>query len=326
MRSWPLISLAIITWLDVASTFKVTEEARRSPFGFFNSLQPVNRPRPGFFNQPQPESFKCPPNTPGFKRDSQGHDYRPPGPNDVRSPCPGLNALANHGYLRRDGRKVNLISITFEALKGLGTSPELGLIVGALGYASKLADLKRLLHLSFDLDELGGHLVTLAIEHDCSFSREDYAVGDNNAFNPKVWNVALAELSKSDKVTAFSMGRAKSARIDDELTRHKTWYDPRAIAFGAIEVGLILTTLVPFGLNLGVLTGQSPLAWVRSLFEQERLPCDWSPLPLKTNTITVLALGVESLLADRRLAQHVVQGIVLTPQVGHTLLIGLRVN
>lgn len=25
--------------------------------------------------------------------------YKAPGPGDSRSPCPGLNALANHGYL-----------------------------------------------------------------------------------------------------------------------------------------------------------------------------------------------------------------------------------
>ena len=24
------------------------------------------------------------------------HQYEPPGPNDIRGPCPGLNALANH--------------------------------------------------------------------------------------------------------------------------------------------------------------------------------------------------------------------------------------
>ena len=27
--------------------------------------------------------------------------WAPPGPNDIRGPCPGLNALANHGYYPR---------------------------------------------------------------------------------------------------------------------------------------------------------------------------------------------------------------------------------
>ena len=31
------------------------------------------------------------------------HAWQAPGPNDLRGPCPGLNALANHGYLPRSG-------------------------------------------------------------------------------------------------------------------------------------------------------------------------------------------------------------------------------
>ena len=32
------------------------------------------------------------------------HQFIAPGPDDARGPCPGLNALANHGYLPRNGR------------------------------------------------------------------------------------------------------------------------------------------------------------------------------------------------------------------------------
>ncbi|KAI7650197.1 hypothetical protein KC319_g11107, partial [Hortaea werneckii] len=31
------------------------------------------------------------------------HAFQPPGPHDRRGPCPGLNSLANHGYLPRNG-------------------------------------------------------------------------------------------------------------------------------------------------------------------------------------------------------------------------------
>lgn len=31
------------------------------------------------------------------------HEYQDPGPNDIRGPCPGLNAAANHNYLPRSG-------------------------------------------------------------------------------------------------------------------------------------------------------------------------------------------------------------------------------
>ncbi|PHH86325.1 hypothetical protein CDD83_10411 [Cordyceps sp. RAO-2017] len=47
--------------------------------------------------------------TVGFNPDLQRistsgqHRFIPPGPQDLRGPCPGLNALANHGYLPRNG-------------------------------------------------------------------------------------------------------------------------------------------------------------------------------------------------------------------------------
>jgi hypothetical protein len=31
------------------------------------------------------------------------HAFKAPGQNDQRGPCPGLNALANHGYIARNG-------------------------------------------------------------------------------------------------------------------------------------------------------------------------------------------------------------------------------
>lgn len=33
-----------------------------------------------------------------------GREWRPPGPNDLRGVCPGLNAFANHGFLPRNGK------------------------------------------------------------------------------------------------------------------------------------------------------------------------------------------------------------------------------
>ena len=38
--------------------------------------------------------------------DESKYTYQPPGPDDSRSPCPALNALANHGYLPRDGKNI----------------------------------------------------------------------------------------------------------------------------------------------------------------------------------------------------------------------------
>ncbi|KAF5354419.1 hypothetical protein D9758_010764 [Tetrapyrgos nigripes] len=50
--------------------------------------------------------------------DWKAHQWKAPGPNDLRGPCPGLNTLANHGFLPRDGRNINM-PVILEA--GFGT-------------------------------------------------------------------------------------------------------------------------------------------------------------------------------------------------------------
>ncbi|KAK4645258.1 hypothetical protein QC761_200010 [Podospora bellae-mahoneyi] len=53
--------------------------------------------------------------------------YTRPKPTDIRSPCPLLNALANHGYLPRDGRSFHQAELS-AALKKVGLSPTLRLV------------------------------------------------------------------------------------------------------------------------------------------------------------------------------------------------------
>jgi Peroxidase, family 2 len=49
------------------------------------------------------------PIAPGFDASQQyvsnkgAHAFVPPGPNDLRGPCPGLNAMANHAYIPHNG-------------------------------------------------------------------------------------------------------------------------------------------------------------------------------------------------------------------------------
>ncbi|CAF3956294.1 unnamed protein product [Adineta steineri] len=38
--------------------------------------------------------------------DESQHKYEAPKPTDSRAPCPGLNTLANHGYISRDGKNI----------------------------------------------------------------------------------------------------------------------------------------------------------------------------------------------------------------------------
>ncbi|KAJ8523121.1 heme-thiolate peroxidase [Pleurotus djamor] len=63
------------------------------------------------------------------------HKWVAPGPTDQRGPCPGLNALANHGYLPHNGvASVTDLAHAVNLVYGMGF--ELGLILSA--YAAAL--------------------------------------------------------------------------------------------------------------------------------------------------------------------------------------------
>lgn len=76
--------------------------------------------------------------TPTFNAEQQRvdvsgfHAFKAPGPLDDRGPCPGLNALANHGYLPRSGRATVLDYLTAtSSVYGMGI--DLSTILGAYG-------------------------------------------------------------------------------------------------------------------------------------------------------------------------------------------------
>jgi hypothetical protein len=115
--------------------------------------------------------------------------WSPPGPGDVRSPCPGLNSLANHGFLPHNGKGLTIPILTKALKDGLNVGADFATVIGAAGLLSVPHNP---LATSFDLDNLDEH--NFLIEHDASLSRSDYYVanGDNYSFNQTVFDTVLA--------------------------------------------------------------------------------------------------------------------------------------
>lgn len=236
------------------------------------------------------------------------HDPRflnwvPAGRGDSRGPCPALNSLANHGFLPHDGKNLNVAQLVLALFEGLGVSPEISGVIGLLGALSSTHPLS----LTFDLHDLSRHL--FFIEHDDSFSRQDCRIGDCNDFNMTLWQTALDAIGEGPMVGALDLGRGKSARITSELTQNpEDLYGPRAAGFGAIEAGFVLTAM-------GGPSAIAPLKYVRTFFEEERLPWDegWRPFVEATNVATVSAAAILSLAADPNLLPDAARVIIDTP-------------
>lgn len=122
---------------------------------------------------------------PGYQ--GQWPKYSPPGEGDSRSPCPGLNAMANHGRCPSPSNQSILLFITFHIVVGIiprnGKNIKFSELHTSIkktynmavpfshflprGAAQLLT--RDLAHDSFDLADLSVHNM---IEHDASFCRE----------------------------------------------------------------------------------------------------------------------------------------------------------
>lgn len=80
----------------------------------------------------------------------------------ARGPCPGLNTLANHGYLPRDGKGITLSILEDAMLDGfnIANSDAVILFLQAIRTSPDYPGTN-----SFDLDNLGRHGI---LEHDIS--------------------------------------------------------------------------------------------------------------------------------------------------------------
>lgn len=114
--------------------------------------------------------------------------WTPPGPNDLRSPCPGLNSLANHGFLPHDGKGLTIPILIKGLQDGINVGPDFSTAIGAAGLLSVP---NNPLATSFTLKDIRKH--NFPIEHDASLSRADFNLnnGDNWMFNQSIFDTVL---------------------------------------------------------------------------------------------------------------------------------------
>ncbi|KAL4936995.1 hypothetical protein BDV06DRAFT_232876 [Aspergillus oleicola] len=204
-----------------------------------------------------------------FGHDQQ-HKWQQPRPEDLRSPCPGLNVLANHGWLPRSGKNIDLATLRTA-------------VSSAYNYERKSFDDAFQQALDFNLSTTGisstFHLSDLrwhdAVEFDGSLSRNDAYFGDNLHFNPAIWDTVAEKLNLYDAgecgedkyVTVESAARARAARVEDAKRANPMFNNSKNVMQGSPgTTALYLTTLWDDE------AGAVPKAWVKAFFENERIP------------------------------------------------------
>lgn len=168
-------------------------------------------------------------------------------------------------------------------IKGLGEGLNMGAdFTVAIGGAGLLAS-PNPLGGSFDLDDLNQH--NFPIEHDASISRQDAALGNNQPFynpNYQQWIRFFDGKLKTDIPTT---AKAKFTRYTDSKTKNPEFtYGLREFIFSTGENALALQSMSD------PISGMAEVKYVRSLFEQEKLPYELGWRPSKA-PITLPAVG-----------------------------------
>ncbi|CRG86549.1 hypothetical protein PISL3812_03557 [Talaromyces islandicus] len=200
----------------------------------------------------------------------EGHDWHPPLPEDSRSPCPGLNVMANHGYLPRTGKNIDLEAIRSGVSAAYNFAPTSFDTAFQQAVDFKLTTTGN--SSTFDLADLAAHD---KIEIDGSLSRNDFYFGDDLHFDQAIWMTVAEKLglyefgdSEMDQyVTVETAAKARAARVADAKRINPTFNASANEKFGSpATTALYLTTLWDDEV------GAAPKAWIRAFFEDERIP------------------------------------------------------
>ncbi|KAK0225307.1 Chloroperoxidase [Armillaria fumosa] len=191
------------------------------------------------------------------------HEWKAPGAHDLRGPCPGLNTLANHGFLPRDGKNIT-IDIVLKAgcltptAEGYNIDPPVLIVAAKLGLLTTDAPD------SFTLDDIKLHGT---IEHDASLSRSDYCLGDNVHFNETIFTTLAESNPGVDYFNATSAGQVQKKQLADD-----TLANPGIV--NTLKEFIIRSGESAFYLSVmgDPVTGVAPKKFVDIFFREERLP------------------------------------------------------
>ncbi|KAJ3066859.1 Hydroperoxide isomerase aloxe3 [Podochytrium sp. JEL0797] len=214
-------------------------------------------------------------------------------PNAVRSPCPALNTLANHGYLPRDGKNITAELLVSAVKQVFNMDPTM-----LIDQIFPLRDDPKNLNGVRTEDEVlsnGAKFINLdnlslphKMEHDCSLSRQDFAFGDNHSVSPALVDALIASSTDGESVTADDLVQYRLRRYWDSKKKNKSLlFGPTQLVTAHVESAVALNVL---GRN-----DRIPIEFIRSFFLHERIPDNWVK-PKQAVSIPLMELKTAELL------------------------------
>ncbi|PWN94848.1 Cloroperoxidase, partial [Tilletiopsis washingtonensis] len=161
------------------------------------------------------------------------HPFRAPSGSDVRGPCPGLNLMANHGYISRSGI-TNFNELVYGQQEAMGFGADLAVFLAALGMTvngNPIADKLSIggpdprvpnLGLLGTGPAPGGIMKHNAYEIDASLTRTDLGLGDNKPLNGTLYEqmFKIADELNGGVIDGSVTGPIRSARYEDSAARN----------------------------------------------------------------------------------------------------------
>jgi hypothetical protein len=207
-------------------------------------------------------------------------------PADQSAPCPGLNTLANHGYIPTQGitRDVMVNALTsvynFDAgLAGVFTDAPLS----DFGVTDANGDT------TFNLADLRQHNI---MEHDASLTRQDFgdAAGDNWSPQPDLIAQMMSLSKDGTSLSWCDLAKARLLRMSQEKASDANYsLTTKQSAIGYGEASLCIK-IFGNGNNLS-------LPFFESFFAHEKLPDGWqAPATAYTETQTALDIAYVKML------------------------------
>ncbi|KAK0472739.1 Chloroperoxidase [Armillaria novae-zelandiae] len=196
---------------------------------------------------------------------------------DLCSPCPGLNILANHGFLPQDGKNITIDMVLKAGKEGFNVDSDV------LIFATKVSLLTTNAPDSFTLDDIKLHRT---MEHDVSLSCSDYNLGDNVHFNETIYTTLTQSNPGVDYFNATSAGQVqKKCLADDTLANPGIVNTDKEFLMCTGESALYLSAMCD------PVTGVAPKKFVDIFFHEERMPIKegWTR-PTMATTIKMIAL------------------------------------